>query len=153
MPERGQPDRVEDGRPSAPRGSTPGRHLATPRCCLRYLVRPRSTAQQEIHPTTHVEALGWRHQILPRRCARRPPRRWGGWSRQAAEVAPALLATMKDEMPEVRVLSATALGRVARATKVIEAAQALQETLTSTSRARLGPGIDGGRSPQAAARS
>jgi HEAT repeat protein len=33
--------------------------------------------------------------------------------RQAEGVAPALLATMKDEMAEVRVLSATALGRVA----------------------------------------
>ena len=43
------------------------------------LVRPGSTAGQEIHLTTQVERFGWRSAILPRRCARRPPQRWGGW--------------------------------------------------------------------------
>ena len=54
--------------------------------------------------------------------------------RQAEEVAPALLITLKDEMPELRVLSATALGKVAPGDgKAIEALGRAALTVTSTS--------------------
>jgi HEAT repeat protein len=80
---------------------------------VRDLVRPGSTAQQEIPSKIRVEALrmalGDPDPIV---CATAAAG-LGRLGRQAEEAAPALLATMKDERPEVRVQSATALGRVA----------------------------------------
>ncbi len=116
------------------------------------LVRPRSTAQQEIHPTTHVEALRMALGNPAPEVRATAAAALGRLGRQAAEVAPALLATMKDEMPEVRVLSATALGRVAPGDE--KAIEALGLALTGD------PDVDvqsaaasglGGMGPQAAA--
>ena len=77
------------------------------------LVRPGSTARQEIPPKALVEALRMALGDPAPDVRATAAAALGRLGRQAEEAAPALLAAMKEETPEVRILSATSLGRVA----------------------------------------
>jgi HEAT repeat protein len=117
------------------------------------LVRPGSTAQQEIHSTTQVKALRMALGDRAPEVRATAAAALGRLGRQAEEVVPALLATMKDEMAEVRVQSATALGRVAPSDE--KAIETLRLALTGDPdvdvqrAAASGLGLDGaaGRGP------
>ena len=114
------------------------------------LVRPGSTAQQTMDSKTRVEAirtaLGDPAAIVRATAAAA----MGRLGREAEEATPALLASMKDEMPEVRVLSATALSRVApgdeEAIETLGLALAGDPDVDVRNAAASGPGRDGSES-------